>query len=80
MDKSEELDLRKAFAKPGAKLRFRRLAGFDYVSDEDVEEMIAINDGVAFRDGLLNGREPAFEVEAEHGVRPYLLSAEPKLA
>ena len=62
MDKSEELDLRKAFAKPGAKLRFRRLAGFHYVSDEDVEVMIAQNDGVAFRDGLLNGREPAFEV------------------
>ena len=62
MDRSDELDLRKAFAKPGAKLRFRRLAGFDYVSDEDVEEMISINDGVAFRDGLLNGREPAFEV------------------
>lgn len=62
MDKSEELDLRKAFAKPGAKLRFRRLAGFDYVSDEDVEVMIVKNDGVAFYDGLLNGRESAFKV------------------
>ena len=62
MDKRDELDLRKAFAKPGAKQRFRRLAGLDYISDEDVEVMIAKNDGDAFRDGLLNGRQPAFEV------------------
>lgn len=62
MAESIELNLRKVFTKPGAKQRFRRLAGFDYISDEDVEVMIAENNGVVFRDGLLNGREPAFEV------------------
>jgi hypothetical protein len=62
MAESIELDLRKVFTKPGAKQRFRRLAGLDYISDEDVEVMIAKNDGDAFRDGLLNGRQPAFEV------------------
>jgi len=53
MDKRDELDLRKTFANPGAKLRFRRLAGFDYVSDEDVEVMIAKNDGVGIKPFLV---------------------------
>jgi hypothetical protein len=55
MDISDELDLRKAFTKPGAKQRFRRLAGLDYISDEDVEVMMAKNDGAAFRDGPNKG-------------------------
>lgn len=62
MAESTELDLQKAFTKPGSKQRFRRLAGFDYMTDEAVEAMIKENDGNAFLDGISNGGEPDFEV------------------
>lgn len=62
MEESEELDLTKVFDKPGSKERFRKLAGIDYVTEEDVETMIEENDGSAFLDGISNGGEPTFEV------------------
>lgn len=62
MEENEELDLSKVFDKPGSKERFRRLAGIDYVTEEDVEIMIDENDGSAFLDGISNGDEPTFEV------------------
>ena len=62
MEESEELDLSKVFDKPGSKERFRKLAGIDYVTEEDVETMIEENDGSAFLDGISNGGEPTFEV------------------
>ena len=62
MEESEELDLTKVFDKPGSKERFRKLAGIDYVTEEDVETMIEENDGSAFLDGISNGGEATFEV------------------
>jgi hypothetical protein len=63
MAESTELDLQKAFTKPGSKQRFRKLAGFDYMTEEAVEAMIDENDGEAFLDGIANGGEPDFEVD-----------------
>lgn len=62
MEENEELDLTKVFDKPGSKERFRKLAGIDYVTEQDVETMIEENDGSAFLDGISNGGEPTFEV------------------
>lgn len=62
MEENEELDLSKVFDKAGSKERFRKLAGIDYVTEEDVEAMIEENDGSAFLDGISNGVEPAFRV------------------
>lgn len=62
MQENCELDLSKVFDKPGSKERFRKVAGIDYVTEEDVETMIEENDGSAFLDGISNGGEPTLEV------------------
>lgn len=63
MNEGTKLDLQKAFTKPGSKARFRRLAGTDYFTGEEVEAMIAENDVAAFFDGLSGGGDPDFAVD-----------------
>ena len=61
MDDKDELDLGKAFAKPGAKLRFRKLVGPKYVSEKDVDDVVALNDDVLFLEFLQRAGQPVFE-------------------
>lgn len=61
MDDTDELDLGKAFAKPGAKLRFRKLVGTKYVSEKDVDDVVSLNDGVVFLEYLQRAGQPVFE-------------------
>jgi hypothetical protein len=61
MGKSEEIDLKKAFAKPGAKRRFRKLAGLKHVSEKDVDEIVSLNDDLVFLEYLQQAGQPVFE-------------------
>ena len=61
MAESPELDLQKAFAKPGAKRRFRKLVGLKYVSEKDVDEIVSLNDDVVFLEYLQSADQPVFE-------------------
>lgn len=61
MAESTELDLQKAFAKPGAKQRFRRLVGLKHVSGKDVNEIVSLNDDLAFLGYLQQAGQPVFE-------------------
>jgi len=61
MDDKDELDLGKAFAKPGAKLRFRKLVGPKHVSEKDVDEIVSLNDDVVFLEYLQSADQPVFE-------------------
>jgi hypothetical protein len=45
MSENKNLDLGKAFAREGAKRRFRKLVGVNDITEEEVEEMVAGNDG-----------------------------------
>ena len=61
MDNDDELDLGKAFAKPGAKLRFRKLVGPKHVSEKDVDDIVSLNDDVVFLEYLQRAGQPVFE-------------------
>jgi len=61
MAESTELDLQKAFAKPGAKRRFRRLVGLKHVSEKDVDEIVSLNDDLVFLEYLQQAGQPVFE-------------------
>ena len=61
MAESPELDLQKAFAKPGAKRRFRKLVGLKYVSEKDVDEVVSLNDDLVFLEYLQHAGQPVFE-------------------
>jgi hypothetical protein len=58
MYNAAELNLEKAFAKEGAKLRFRKLIGLNEASDEDVDDMVAENDASAFLGHLQGVDQP----------------------
>ena len=62
MAKSEEIDLQVAFAKPGAKRRFRKLVGVNEITEEEVEEMVAGNDSSYFLECLQSAGQPVYEV------------------
>jgi hypothetical protein len=62
MAESEEIDLQAAFAKPRAKGRFRKLVGVNEISEEEVEEMVAGNDGSYFLECLKSAGQPVYEV------------------
>jgi len=61
MADSTKLDLQKAFAKPGAKRRFRRLVGLKHVSEKDVDEIVSLNDDLVFLEYLQQAGQPVFE-------------------
>ena len=61
MAESTELDLQKAFARPGAKRRFRKLVGLKNVSEKDVEEVVSLNDDLVFLEYLQQAGQPVFE-------------------
>lgn len=61
MDDKDILDLGKAFAKPGAKQRFRKLVGPKYVSEKDVDDIVSLNDDVVFLEYLQSADQPVFE-------------------
>jgi hypothetical protein len=61
MGTSEEIDLQKAFAKPGAKRRFRKLVGQKHVSEKDVDEVVSLNDDLLFLEYLQHAEQPVFE-------------------
>jgi hypothetical protein len=61
MAKSEEIELQKAFAKPGSKLRFRKLVGPKRISDKEVEEIVSLNDDLLFLENLQQSGQPVFE-------------------
>jgi len=61
MADSAKLDLQKAFAKPGAKRRFRRLVGLKHVSEKDVDEIVSLNDDLVFLEYLQQAGQPVFE-------------------
>jgi len=63
MTDSEEIDLQKVFAKPGAKRRFRKLVGLKKVNEKEVEEIIALNDDEVFLEYLQQAGQPVFEVD-----------------
>ena len=62
MHNNSELDLSKAFAKEGAKLRYRKLIGLDELSDEDVDDMLAKKDASAFLGYLQGVDQPVYMV------------------
>lgn len=61
MAESEEIDLQKAFARPGAKRRFRKLVGLKHISERDVEEIVSSNDDELFLEYLQRAGQPVFE-------------------
>ncbi len=61
-DAQEKLDLQKAFEKPGARRRFKKLVGLRRITDRDIEEMIATDDAGLFVEYLDIGGQPIFEV------------------
>jgi hypothetical protein len=61
MAESAKLDLQKAFAKPGAKRRYRRLVGPKHVSEKDVDEFVSLNDDQVFLEYLHQAGQPVFE-------------------
>ena len=61
MAESEEIDLQVAFAKPGAKRRFRKLVGLKQISEKEVEEIVSLNDDVVFLEYLHRACQPVFE-------------------
>ncbi len=61
MAESEEIDLQAAFAKPGAKRRFRKLVGLKRISDKEVEEIVSLNDDLFFLENLQQSGQPVFE-------------------
>lgn len=62
MAENEELNLGKAFEREGAKRRFRKLVGVNEISEEQVEEMVAGNDGSYFLECLQSAGQPVYEV------------------
>ncbi len=62
MSEKETLDMNKAFARKGAKKRFRKLIGLKVIADEEVDEMIANNDGSHLLECLESVRQPVYEV------------------
>ena len=63
MNKNSDLNLAKAFSKEGARLRFRKLVGLDAVSDDEIEDMLAKNDGSALLGHLCGVGQPVFSVD-----------------
>ncbi len=61
MAESEEIDLQVAFAKPGAKRRFRKLVGLKQISDKEVEEIVSLNDDLVFLEYLQQAGQPVFD-------------------
>jgi hypothetical protein len=61
MAESEEIDLQVAFAKPGAKRRFRKLVGLKKTSDKEVEEIVSLNDDLVFLEYLQQAGQPVFD-------------------
>ena len=61
MADSEEIDLQVAFAKPGAKRRFRKLVGLKQISEKEVEEIVSLNDDLVFLENLQQSGQPVFE-------------------
>lgn len=61
MPENDNLDLGKAFARPGAKRRFRKLVGLKNVSEKDVDEIVSLNDDLAFLEYLQQAGQPVFE-------------------
>lgn len=62
MSENENLDLGKAFAREGAKRRFRKLVGIDDITEEEVDDMVAGNDGGYFLECLQSAGQPVYEV------------------
>jgi hypothetical protein len=62
MSENEDLDLEKAFAREGAKRRFRKLVGVTDITEAEVEDMVAGNDGGYFLECLQSAGQPVYEV------------------
>ena len=62
MSENKNLDLGKVFAREGAKRRFRKLVGVDDITEEEVEEMVAGNDGRYLLECLQSAGQPVYEV------------------
>ena len=62
MSENEDLDLEKAFARDGAKRRFRKLVGVNEITEAEVEDMVAGNDGSYFLECLQSAGQPVYEV------------------
>jgi hypothetical protein len=61
MSNKDVLDLGKAFAKPGAKQRFRKLVGLKRVTEREIDELISLNDVVLFLEHLELAGRAVFE-------------------
>lgn len=61
MSNESEVNVEKAFHRPGAKLRFRKLLGRRHVSEKDIDEMVSSNDESAFFEYLQLAGQPIFE-------------------
>lgn len=62
MSENKDLDLGKAFAREGAQRRFRKLVGVGDITEAEVEDMVAGNDGSYFLEYLQSAGQPIYEV------------------